>query len=207
MPSSRLALIDSAGAASLASSANGRHHRGLEVKQTRVSNSMRCLLVWSTLAAAAAVAQVSAPVQPPAAPQVRNSPPRPASDGGSSRAARQFETGLQLAADHKTDAAIAVFAGLTRDYPGLREPYQQLAALYAKRGDMQRAVTALQTAVKLGVQDSQLQEQLGDLYVQLAAGAYRQALQADQPSKSARNKYSIIQSVNPPPVRPGARPP
>jgi cytochrome c-type biogenesis protein CcmH/NrfG len=96
---------------------------------------------------------------------------------------------------------------LTRDYPRLREPYQQLAALYVKRGDLQRAVTALQTAVKLGVQDSQLQEQLGDLYVELAVGAYRQALRADPPSAGARSKYAIIQSVNPPPVPSGARPP
>jgi tetratricopeptide (TPR) repeat protein len=165
---------------------------------------MRWLLVWGALAATASgLAQQIEPAEPPAERQTRNS----ATPAEQSRAEQQFATGLRLAGDNKVDAAIAIFTGLIRDYPRLREPYQQLAALHAKRGDLQRAVIALQTAVKLGVQDAQLQEQLGDLYVELAANAYREALQAEQRGSRLRNKYSIIQSVNPPPVPPGARPP
>jgi tetratricopeptide (TPR) repeat protein len=187
------------------------------VKQARVSNPLHWLLAWGamTMAAALTVPQFIAPA---AIAQVRDAtPPPPTStprtstptlgDHDHSRAERQFATGLQLAADNQSDAAIAVFSGLTRDYPRLREPYQQLAALHAKRGDLRRAVIALQTAVRLGVQDSQLQEQLGDLYVQLAISAYRQALDTEQPSVRLRNKYAILQSVNPPPVPAGARPP
>lgn len=163
---------------------------------------MRALLICSAWLATSSPAQRS---EPPVDSKMRDSATLAAADR--SRAERRFESGLQLAADNQIDAAITVFTELTRDYPRLPEPYQQLAALRVKRGDLQRAVTALQTAVKLGVQDTRLQEQLGDLYVELAADAYRQALKADAPSASLRNKYSIIQSVNPPPVPPGRRPP
>lgn len=159
------------------------------MKRIRLACSVSCTLLWLTSAA------------PALAPAAEAMPPTTSeAPHAASGAVRQFETGLRLAADNKTEAAIAVFARLTRDYPRLPEPHQQLAALHARKGDLQQAVAALRNALRLSVQDSQLQEQLGDLYLQLAARAYREAAHAAPPSPGAQHKYSILQSVNPLPA-------
>lgn len=174
------------------------------MQPTRISHTLRLALLASVLSAAPSTPQDSDPALPPsAAPESSRTSAAPVP----SRAERQFKTGLELAANNKIDAAIAVFTGLTRDYPRLPEPYQQLAALHAKRGELQPAVAALQNALRRGVQDSQLQEQLGDLYVQLAARAYQEAADAETPSNSARHKHSILQSVKSTPVPASSDPP
>lgn len=116
-------------------------------------------------------------------------------DAGKTRAESLFEEGLRLADANRTDAAIELFSGLTRDYPRLPQPFVQLAALQARRGDLQAALTAMQAALRLQTDPASLQEQLGDLYVELASRAYQSALEAEQPTASARKKYSTVQAL------------
>ena len=61
----------------------------------------------------------------------------------------QFAQGLKFAAEGNTKAAIEVFTRLTRDYPRLAEPYEQLAASYVKAGNLDKALPALQSALRL----------------------------------------------------------
>ena len=59
----------------------------------------------------------------------------------------RFLTAVADAEEGRTEAAIAGFESLTRDYPELPEPWNNLGALYLGRGDYDSARMALQTAV------------------------------------------------------------
>ena len=107
----------------------------------------------------------------------------------------QFREGLRLAAANKTEEAIKVFSGLIQNYPLLPQPYVQLAALYVQQGKLRKAVAALRAAVELGLDDGALQEQLGDLYLDLATQSYHSALKTANPSATVADKYSALQKL------------
>ena len=88
----------------------------------------------------------------------------------------RFLRGVMLTESHRTDEAAEVFRRLTEDFPELPEPYNNLAVIFAERGQYGRAREALETAVRNNPQYSTAQENLGDVYVQLAREAYARAL-------------------------------
>jgi tetratricopeptide (TPR) repeat protein len=117
-------------------------------------------------------------------------------DADRTDAERLFREGLRLAAANKTEAAIEVFSGLIQNYPLLPQPYVQLAALYVQQGKLPKAVAALRAAVERGLDDGALQEQLGDLYLDLATQSYRSALKTANPSATVADKYSALQKLD-----------
>jgi tetratricopeptide (TPR) repeat protein len=96
---------------------------------------------------------------------------------------------------HRTDqknAAIATFSELTRDYPELPEPYNNLGVLYAGQGLFDKARAALEMAVRTKPDYATAHENLGDVYAKLAAEAYRQALQFDNANSTAQAKLKRL---------------
>jgi tetratricopeptide (TPR) repeat protein len=124
-------------------------------------------------------------------------------DAGRTDAERLFQEGLRLAAANKTEAAIKVFSGLTQNYPLLPQPYVQLAALYVQQGKLPKAIEALRTAVGRRLDDGVLQEQLGDLYLDLARQSYQSALKIANPSATVADKYSALQKLGSRPLTSG----
>ncbi|MDP9139341.1 MAG: tetratricopeptide repeat protein, partial [Pseudomonadota bacterium] len=59
----------------------------------------------------------------------------------------RFVRGLALVKLDRSKDAIRVFADLTRDYPQLPEPFNNLAVLYAAEGDYEKARDALEAAL------------------------------------------------------------
>ena len=97
------------------------------------------------------------------------------------------------------DATQALEA-LTQDFPDLPEPYNNLAVLYAARGEYDKAEHALDEALRLRPTYPTAQENLGDVYAALAARAYATALrlEADRPglaSKLAAVRAALAPSV------------
>jgi tetratricopeptide (TPR) repeat protein len=121
-------------------------------------------------------------------------------DSGKSAAESRFESGLRLVEANKVDAAVELFSAMTRDYPRLPQPFVQLAALQARRGNLQAALTAMHSAIELQTQPAALQEQLGDLYLELASNAYRSAVEGGLATPAARTKYSTVQALQPGPA-------
>jgi tetratricopeptide (TPR) repeat protein len=115
-----------------------------------------------------------------------------------SEAEVRFQQGLKLAAANQTDAAIKVFSQLTVDYPLLPQPYVQLAALYVQQGKLPRAVQALRSALDHRLDDGTMQENLGDLYLELARQSYRSAMDAPNPAANAADKYSALLKLSSP---------
>ena len=87
----------------------------------------------------------------------------------------KFKRATVLARLNRDNDAIAAFTELTQAYPELPEPYNNLAALYAKQGRYEDARAALETAIKANPSYALAYDNLGDLYLRLASESYKRA--------------------------------
>jgi Flp pilus assembly protein TadD len=119
----------------------------------------------------------------------------------------RFLKGLILSEQGRTDEAFEVFYVLTVDHPELAEPYNNLAVIYAARGDYNRAREALESAVRANPDYAIAQENLGDIYARLATLAYEKAANLDKASRSAKAKLTLARDlVNYAPKRAASEP-
>src|SRR5438309_505105 len=117
----------------------------------------------------------------------------------------RFIKGLILVEQNKAAEAIEVFTALSRDYPELPEPYNNLAVLYAAQGQYEKARQQLEMSIRTHPSYATAYENLGDVYTKLASQAYDKALQFDSSNAAAKNKLSLIRdliSPNPAPRAP-----
>lgn len=121
----------------------------------------------------------------------------------------RFLEGVVAAEQKKYDKAIQVFTALTQDYPGLPEPYNNLAVLHAAKGDERKAAQVLEQAIRTNPSYATAHENLGDLYARMASDAYAKALQLDNSRKAIQPKLALITqlfSTQAPSLRPLATP-
>jgi Flp pilus assembly protein TadD len=107
----------------------------------------------------------------------------------------RFLKGVILVDQNRDSEAIDVFVRLTQDNPEYAEPYNNLAVLYAARGNLERARTALETAVRVNPRFVTAQENLGDVYARLAAAAYGRAAALGAGSKAVRAKLRLSRDL------------
>ena len=91
----------------------------------------------------------------------------------------RFLQGLIFTGKSQSDEAIRVFRELGTDFPDLPEPFNNLAVLYAERGDYENARQALLNAVRILPDYATAHENLGDVYAKLASQSYVQALRVN----------------------------
>jgi Flp pilus assembly protein TadD len=119
----------------------------------------------------------------------------------------RFKRGTVLAHLNRDDDAIAAFTELTQLYPDLPEPYNNLAALYAKHGRYAEARAALETATKVNPGYGLAYENLGDLYLRMANEAYRRAQSLGTSNATTAQRIADIQKiVSPSKTAPGVKP-
>jgi Flp pilus assembly protein TadD len=107
----------------------------------------------------------------------------------------RFLKGVVETEQGNVDAAMATFRALIEDYPELPEPYNNLAVLYAQRGEYASARTALETAVRTSPNWAVARENLGDIYARLAAEEYDRAAKLDRNNKSAPAKLTLVKNL------------
>jgi tetratricopeptide (TPR) repeat protein len=107
----------------------------------------------------------------------------------------RFTKGLILAEQNKSAEAVEVFTALSRDYPELPEPYNNLAVLYAAQGEYEKARQQLEKSIRTHPSYATAYENLGDVYTKLASQAYDKALQVDSSNATAKNKLSLIRDL------------
>jgi len=98
----------------------------------------------------------------------------------------EFQHARALAALGRTQEAIDIYAGMTTRFPELPEPWNNLAALYADRGELDRAHEALTMALRANPDYAAAQANLGDLQLLMALRTYRQAETRGTPGAGAK---------------------
>lgn len=106
----------------------------------------------------------------------------------------RFIKGTILAEQNQPEAAIKIFEQLTKDFPDLPEPYNNLAVLYASQQQYDKARMALSMALETNPVYATAQKNLGDIYTTLAHQAYDKAL--DINDESAISKKPRLALVN-----------
>lgn len=107
----------------------------------------------------------------------------------------RFLKGLALAEEGQTEEAQEVFLDLTDDYPDLPEPHNNLAVLYAARGDYALARASLLHAINNHPNYATAHENLGDIYARMAGIAYGKALELEADNQTARVKLALVREL------------
>jgi tetratricopeptide (TPR) repeat protein len=118
----------------------------------------------------------------------------------------RFLKGLIFAEQGNTKDATDVFLALTKDFPDLPEPYNNLAVIYASQGQYDKARGALEQSIRTHPSYATAYENLGDVYAKLASQAYDKALQIDSANPGAKNKLALVRELvgGPAPSKPVA---
>ena len=119
----------------------------------------------------------------------------------------RFLKGVALTDSGRTDEAIAVFQAVLGDYPELPEPHNNLAVLYAKKGDYELARTELEAAIAAAPDYAIAYENLGDVHARLAAVNYEKAIARDPRNRTAPAKLKLAREVLAPAAAPAAAAP
>ena len=109
----------------------------------------------------------------------------------------RFLKGMIFAQQRKIDDATRIYTELTQDYPEIPEPYNNLAVIYAEQGDLDRARSLLESAIRANAKFAAAHENLGDIHMRLAAAAYGQALKLDGANKAAAAKLKTVNDLIP----------
>ncbi len=107
----------------------------------------------------------------------------------------RFLKGLIFAEQGNTKDATDVFLALTKDFPDLPEPYNNLAVIYAAQGQYDKARGALEQSIRTHPSYATAYENLGDVYAKLASQAYDKALQFDSANPAAKNKLALVREL------------
>lgn len=112
----------------------------------------------------------------------------------------RFQRAWSLAQAGHEDDAIRAFAEMAQDFPELPEPHNNLALIYAKRGDLKRAEAELLLAIDAKPDFALAYTNLGDVYRRLAEQAYAEALRRNPGDARAASALSQIRPATPSPA-------
>jgi Flp pilus assembly protein TadD len=110
----------------------------------------------------------------------------------------RFLRGMIFTQQKKPDDAARIYSDLTQDFPELPEPYNNLAVIYADRGDFDKARSLLESAVRANATFAAAHENLGDIHARLAAASYEKALKLDTSNKIVAAKLKTVNDLIPP---------
>src|SRR5690606_39126316 len=106
-----------------------------------------------------------------------------------------FLTGVAQSRLGREDEAIATFEGLTRDYPELAEPYNNLAALYAARDELDKTRATLEQAIRGQPSYALAHDNLADVLSRLAPREYDPASGSATTTDIARRKPGLVDEL------------
>lgn len=107
----------------------------------------------------------------------------------------RFVRGVILSELKQPAAARDVFQRLTEEFPELPEPYNNLAVLYAGEGRLEAARAALEMALAAAPNYGTAYENLGDVYLQMAADAYQRATALEPGNRQIGAKLTLSREL------------
>jgi len=103
-----------------------------------------------------------------------------------------FYRGIIETNQGEKNQAIVTFRDLTERFPQLPEPFNNLAVLYAEKGQFRLAKEILEQAIKTNPSYLTAHINLGDIFTKMASEAYNKALEIDKSNNIAITKLSMI---------------
>lgn len=103
--------------------------------------------------------------------------------------------GISLINQNKLDEAADIFSKLSHLYPDSPEPFNNLAVVYARQGNNDKAVELLLQAFETNPSYAQVQTNLKAVYSALATQAYNRALDLDSNKQPARANLGILDQI------------
>ena len=116
----------------------------------------------------------------------------------------RFLKGVIYSETDRPAEAIAIFTRLTEEYPEMPESYNNLAVLYARQKQYDKARMALEMAIQAHPTYATAYENLGDVHARLASQAYAKAVQLGAGSKTAKAKLALARDLTASPGMPAA---
>jgi Flp pilus assembly protein TadD len=107
----------------------------------------------------------------------------------------RFLRGVVLADTGRSAEASAAFEAMTQEFPELPEPYNNLAVIHAAAGRYDTARALLLRAIDVAPNYVTAQENLGDLYVAIAADVYARALKLDPNNAALKAKLQLARDA------------
>ena len=108
----------------------------------------------------------------------------------------RFMKGIALSDQGKADEAITVFRAVLADFPELPEPRNNLAVLYAQKGEYALARDELERAIQTAPDYAVAHENLGDVYARLAEVQYEKTMALDRRNRTAGHKLKLIREAS-----------
>ncbi len=93
------------------------------------------------------------------------------------------------------DMALQVYLDLTREYPELAEPFNNLGVIYASKGDYPNAKAALDNALRANPNYAAAHENMGDLLVNMARQSYERSMSIDAKQRGISQKIEQIKPI------------
>nr|WP_144827104.1 tetratricopeptide repeat protein [Cupriavidus gilardii] len=106
----------------------------------------------------------------------------------------RFERAWALAQAGREDEAVRAFSEIAQDFPELPEPHNNLALIYARRGDLKRAEAELLLAVEARPGFVIGYTNLGDVYRKMAESAYQEALKRNPADSRASSGLALLRA-------------
>jgi colicin import membrane protein len=107
----------------------------------------------------------------------------------------RFQRAVILSDLKRLDEAIGALEALAQDFPELPEPYNNLAVLHAAAGRYELARSLLQRSLEVQPNYVTAYENLGDLYVSMAADAYQRGLKLAPGSTPLQSKLTLARET------------
>jgi len=91
--------------------------------------------------------------------------------------------------------AFQVYLELTREYPELAEPHNNLGVIFAAKGDYPNAKASLDAALRANPNYAAAHENMGDLLVNMARQSYQRSLALDTKQRSIAQKIERLTPI------------
>ena len=88
--------------------------------------------------------------------------------------------------------ALEMYLSLTQDYPEIPEPFNNLAVLYAAKGQFSVAKEALDAALRANPNYADAHENMGDVLIQLANYSFKRSLQINPAQRGVSRKINLL---------------
>ncbi len=132
---------------------------------------------------------------PPVTPDPTQKPDSVEDMGSPRNVQALFLRATRLAQEGRDEEALQAFQNLIERYPELPESYNNLAALYAKKGQYAQARATLETAINANPNYPLAYQNLGTVYIQLAIEAYKQAATRDKRNLLSKQRQEELQTL------------